>query len=274
MSRVYLATEGGSDVHNIFGRVSNIRRLRCQSLKEHVGIDVTVAPEFDVEHQWLHHCFDKAMDARHPSFLLVAKDSISSVAESRTIGKVVDKIIDKHAQLNWDIVYLCKWMDRADLYTDFHDLDCGNNLKLVKTSSPHGFHCMLISPQGCEKLKQLLPVNEKLDYSLSFHLNQLVSNGQLSAYTTTPNLIAFDVRSAQSDFELTRLSECREIPLPVKAGKKTKGSMALFWLVIVVLIVVFIIWAIVKYGNVGKLTQWNVPPSRSVVAQTYSMSTI
>lgn len=201
---------------------------------------------------------------RRNEYLILCKNTSTSNASSLTIMKMIKEIINNFDNNPWDIVYLCKWLDRCDMYSDRHDFSDSNS-KLVRTYSPYGTQCLLISPEGQDKLLELYPSLkskkkdntsieedsdihiEHVDATLGIALNQAINDGKLVAMTVSPNLINFDPTKASKSVDYRKTIECRDPPKIYCPDKYTKNNTAFFWFIIIVLIV-FLLVCILSYS--------------------------
>lgn len=210
-------------------------------------------------------------------YLILCKDTSVSNASSSTIMKTIYEIIDNFDNNPWDITYLCKWLDRCDMYSDRYDLSDSNS-KLVRTYSPYGTQCLLISPRGQDKLLDLYPFLkskkngflsvmesddktsessnkfdvsnssiERIDATLGIALNQAINTGKLVAMTISPNLINFDPSKASKSADYRKTIECRDPPKIYCPDKYTKNNTAFFWFIVIVF-VVFLLICILSYS--------------------------
>ena len=176
--------------------------------------------------------------------LIVKSDSVTLVP-AQTIRRILGEIVK---ETGWDVCYLCKWLDRCDLYKNAKDLGSGS---LVKTLSPHGLQALVFSPQGKQRILGL----EKLrtgGYFLSkgdldSDLNRTISSGGLIALATTPNLFDYDVLLATKSSDLLKASECvrpTTNQTNLSSGPNDPGTHPFVWFIAVILIVILVLWSL------------------------------
>jgi hypothetical protein len=141
----------------------------------------------------------------------------------------------------WDIFYLCRWLDRYDLY------DRGSNLlmsgereikggragreerggdqaleiqypEIVRSWSPHGLQAFVVSPRGREKLLR----RGHIDISMDRYINEEIEEGRLKAVCYRDNLFNYDMNQIvgskygvviPSDKDLAKMSQYRRPPV-------------------------------------------------------------
>ena len=215
------------------------------------------------------------------SYTIICKDTAISVCTAQTLYDMIEKSIDlsKESKEDFDILYLGKWMDKCDKYTNVRNVG-ERGLKLVDTVSPNGVLCMMFTPSGKNKFfdtfdpktNPILKATLKSPKTLGHYLNSMISNRKENnnktvfyATTFTPNLINFNVIDRINDKELIKTIECQEVPsvktsnikkissiknLPATPITKKSSNMSFFWFVIVILFVLLAAWIIITYTSV------------------------
>lgn len=153
----------------------------------------------------------------------IIKETSISLASPDSIA---DSILSGVNIENWDVLYLCKWLDRCDLYTSRKPV-LGSNLVYVTTQSPKGVQALLFAPSGRdvvlgkENMRNSQPFIEPYSVSLSVAINQAVALGGLKARATTPNLFEFDPLAARNNEDYLKTQECL---VPMNANQVPSNS--------------------------------------------------
>jgi hypothetical protein len=146
--------------------------------------------------------------------------------------------------MHFDLFYLTKWEDRCDRFEQIGNALTGVS-NLVKTTRPHGLDAVLITPSGCEKIKQV--INSIHGFPPSLLITNLITDGKIYAITTTPSILHYDVNTIVDPIDYVKTHECAHIPIH-KQGKSSRGSnLSIFMFVIILLTVLFVFYFIVKY---------------------------
>lgn len=177
---------------------------------------------------------------------------------------IVDNIVSKAISLNetptnkssiWNLCYLCKWLDRCDLYVPQGKID--GIVKIVKTMSPFGLQTIMFSPTGRDmiigKTKMLNDMYFMVDNdtveNLDTQLNLDIGEENINATCIIPNLFEYNVLLAEGDGVL-KLSECRiEIETNSDDESETDTFIPLFWFIAIAVLIILCAWFI--YQIVG-----------------------
>ncbi len=211
-------------------------------------------------------CLKEATE-RHPEdFILILKDSSVTHASSGSIESIIQKIIISG---KWHLCYLCKWMDRCDIYSDKKEIH-GRSAILAKTQAPHGIQALLISPEGRQiligekpmKNGKLMNVKTDLSDSLSSTfglsgpfgsmnsiLTEFILKGYLEAICVVPNLFDFDITKATKNSDYLKAMECLPPPKVTTGDQVTTGGKISSF---VVLIVILLLIALGLFMLIGK----------------------
>lgn len=187
----------------------------------------------------------KAREEGQDMYTIVIKDSSVSSSSSAHIASTVTTMLD--LQVDWDVAYLTRWLDRCDLYKDSERVGDTSTV-VTKTISPNGTQALLFSPLGRDRVLGLKKMRDgesflPLDRSIDAALNDAMENGSMIAYATVPNLFEFDVLLASSVSDLAKMSDCRNPPTGTN-----KGALPFMWFILVVLGVILVIWASRQIG--------------------------
>jgi hypothetical protein len=188
----------------------------------------------------------KDAENRYPrNHVIIVKDTSAAEASPKQVADVVSAATNNGV---WDVCYLSKWMDRCDLYTDKKPIN-QTMTTLVKTMAPNGLQALIVSPKGRDVILGNKPMKngkmfDMLSGPLAQKLNENIVNGNLDATATVPNLLSFDVNSANKPEDYLKTHECL---VPADASKKLqelgRRNSSWYWLLlIIVIIVLLLIW--------------------------------
>lgn len=165
----------------------------------------------------LNWCLRQAKERYPNDHVIVIKDSSVCHADAETVAEIIGAAIEAGG---WDVCYLCRWLDRCDLYTERKPV-LGRSTLIVKTQAPQGFQAIMFSPEGRDIILgekdlrvggKFTPVRKPIGHQLS----ETIARGGLNATCIVPNLIQFDISAAKSPNDHMKLSECHpQAPLPV-----------------------------------------------------------
>lgn len=148
------------------------------------------------------------------SHVLVIKDSSVTNATDELLANVCYTVTKMG---NWDIFYLCKWLDRCDKYRDDPDKKSfdGEQGTYHRTYSPFGIQAMMFTPKTRDILlgfremtngKKFELIRSSLDKQLNYEIDQL----NLKATSMSPNLFEFDPMRARTIDDYKKLTHCRD----------------------------------------------------------------
>lgn len=190
---------------------------------------------------------------------IIIKDSSVSNADAGTIANIVTAAATNGS---YDLVYLCKWLDKCQLYTD-KKLVPNQTTILATTQSPSGLQAIMYSLSGRDIMLKELPMKNGSKFivspykTLSSQLTEEIFNGNLSAECVVPNLIDFDITKATNNSDYMKSQECQNVTsgIPETRSKGLQkqiggmGSGAGFGIFLaVVLIILLVAWAFLKVG--------------------------
>jgi len=184
----------------------------------------------------------------HPDeYVILVKDTSISIANPETIAEVVSTT--KHSGV-FDICYLCKWLDRCDLYTDKKAILDRTSL-IVKTQSPNGIQAIMFSPNGREIVLGNRPMNNKNQFelkknNLGYSLNQEILKGHIDAICLVPNLINHNPTLARSNEDYVKNQECASVHIN---DNNSSAGFGFWWMIIILIVLIIIIWGIFKLKN-------------------------
>ena len=163
---------------------------------------------------------------------------------------------------NWDLCYLCKWLDRCDLYKEVAKID--GIPKIVKTFSPLGLQAVLYSPNGRDIVlgrrkmcngEYFTPISPPLGEQIS----QEIGLENISAVAIIPNLFDYNIMAAQIDLDVLKLAECRLPDNTPEVINIPVGPIPFYWFLVVVIGFVLLAWFF--YQFIGK---YDVPGNQEI----------
>jgi hypothetical protein len=187
------------------------------------------------ERKKIRHALKNCFDEYPESFSIIIKDSSVSIATPEIVEKIIRSTIERDG---WDICYLCKWLDRCDLYTNTQRIE-DTSLTIVSSQSPNGTQALLFSPHGRNILIGKAQMRDSTENGREFSFNEMsvsdalnknILNGGLSATCIVPNLFDFDMTLASSMEDMKKALPCQIndnffSPVPaVKAEEKKSES--------------------------------------------------
>lgn len=182
-------------------------------------------------------------------YVIFCLDTTISASSPETIYYTIKDAINLNnvADGQWDLCYLCKWMDNCSVYTDAKPNVGESNAKIVKTQSPFGFQSVIFSPVGASKLIDLMSNIGTFNKPLNLTLHDQVSMDVWSSIAIVPNLMSFDPAMARpGSLDYVRTNECRD-PTPIQTPFKD-SNLSFFWFLVVLVIVIALIWICIRLG--------------------------
>ena len=237
--QVYISSSS-QDSDNIKG----LNRLFCRSYFDvHIkSIPVPSVPIDNVNSYRFIEIMKHSYKKTPQNYVLYLKDNSVTSSDSETIKKVIKTAIKNKG---WDLLYLCRWLDRCDLYNkmkDTHRDVPGTNIKLTRTISPNGIQSILFSPEGLKKLLGYTTRNTKrplmVAKDLSNRLRLSIESGELYAMATIPNIFSYNVLDADSMSDLAKMVVCRRPTHIQHSSKNNIGPMIWFFIIVVVSIMI------------------------------------
>jgi hypothetical protein len=217
-------------------------------------------------------CLNHARNQYPTNYVIVAKDTSVSNADPDTIADIVSAATNSK---DWNLCYLCKWLDRCDLYADKKPIE-GMTTLIAKTQSPHGVQAIMFSPDGRDIILGQKPMKNNQAFTpitqpLGIQLNEAITSGWIDATCIVPNLIEYDVTAARSAHDYQKLNECAVQVTPVQQNRghsgvtgpvapgttqlQQTGGISGWWFVLIVIIVLLIL-ALVVWGPKYKGNLW------------------
>lgn len=199
--------------------------------------------------QW---CLDNARTQNPNGYVIIVKDTSVSNASPEDIANIVSSAI---SSTGWHVCYLCRWLDRCDLYTDKRPI-AGTTTLIVKTQSPQGVQAILFSPSGRDIILGQQPLNNGQSFTpitkpLGTQLNQAITQGSLNATCVVPNLIEYDVTVSKDASDYAKLAECQYQGLPLSSSSTSTNlqqqGLSFGWFLLILLIIILLIGAYFYY---------------------------
>jgi tetrahydromethanopterin S-methyltransferase subunit G len=182
----------------------------------------------------------EALVASHADYIMICKPTSVSISTSDDLLNMLEQSVST----SFDILWLAKWLDRCDLYSNYVNIGT-TGVYLVDTQSPHGIQCLLFSTEGKEKFLQLDPL--KKDTPLSLYLNRQ-SSSSFHSVTITPSPVKFDIRKVDDDIDYVKLTECVNPPGSIKPDR-AGNDIGFFIFIVIGLLLIGLIYVIIKFGN-------------------------
>lgn len=151
--------------------------------------------------------------------------------------------------LDYDICYLCVWLDRCDLYKKIKKIE-ETTIRINKTESPHGLQAVMFSPKGRKIILGIKKMRNNHPFPsarkpLDTELNEQIECDNIKALCTTPNLFSFDVSESNSVIDLAKMSVCRRPEQNIESCDESNY----FWIIICSILLLFAIWIVWKRYN-------------------------
>lgn len=201
-----------------YSRSEDLRHLFEESIFAVNIVEISVPPNIypklkreDAEDLYrIKWCLNDARDKNLDEHIIIIKDTSITNASSQDIAQI---IAYTQRMGCWDICYLCKWMDRCDLYTDKINIP-GHSIAVTKAYSPDGCQALFLSPRGRDIVLGHYPLinGDYLDIgsdpklSLSIILSKAIKDDQLQAVCLVPNL--FNINTANINSDTNKFREC------------------------------------------------------------------
>lgn len=219
-------------------------------------------------------CLHHAQQHHPTNYIIISKDTSISSVPSDVIADQVSSIIhnkSQNSEYKFDLFYLCKWLDRCDLYTGVKPIE-GTSSLVMQTYSPRGFQCIMLSPRGRDVVLGQAPMTNGKYFSpnegksLASHLNDAIMNRNIQAFCIHPNLIDYDITAAKSQDDYRKLSECQfdnkknyqedigsnsgsnfNNGLSSILGLGSSSTYSIWVFIAVIIILILIIWAVTGF---------------------------
>lgn len=203
--------------------------------------DLVIPPgmnrEQSLEHRRMDWCFQDARSRYSDNPIIIVKDTTVSNSSPETIAEIITTALGSSG---WDVCYLCKWLDRCDLYTEKMTIP-GKTTIIAKTQAPQGTQAILLTPRGRDLLIGAMAGSNK---SLSLTLQEQILAGKIQATCVVPNLLEYDVTAATSNFDYLKTHECQDLiggGGSINSGTTKENSSSWGWLWIIILVILILL---------------------------------
>ena len=174
--------------------------------------------------------------------IIILKDNITTNLTATEIGTVIRSI---QRYPNFDICYLCRWLDRCDLLSDEVEIP-GSMLKLARTQMPNGSLALYVSKQGRGKLSTS-SIFDPYANTLSVGLTSQIVQGHINSIATVPNLFHYDYLDARNKIDYVKTHECRTPPNSVPPlFKEPLTTISFLWFILIVLGIIVIAYFVLR----------------------------
>lgn len=200
------------------------------------------------------HCVSYAltvamsMDSNAPCIII--KDTSTSASSPDVVAATVRRCLSVP---NFDLCYLCKWLDMCQLYIDATNNDSSKNeISIMRTKSPNGVQAILFTPRGRDVVlgTQVMSNGRRfcIECNLSKSLNKDIYDCNISAICTVPNLIEYDIAlNSTSNSDFLKANECQPVSLPQENVQNNEGNIVGF--VILAFLTIMVAWAFLRCGT-------------------------
>lgn len=181
--------------------------------------------------------------APRDSYILCAYGPLQTTMGKKEIFDALEHVIEQI--VDFDVFYLTIYSDDCPLRTDISDYE---NMTFERSLSPHGTECILISPQGVNKILNNIKGREGRGFD--FYLNAAAEKMML--YTSSPPMIMVDSSKRSKDTELVKSSVCREVisaEKPLKLTQAYNGNMNLCWFFIIIVFILFVAAMVLSFDT-------------------------
>jgi hypothetical protein len=253
--KICIAKEGISDESKKNG-VRNVKKMfkpsskllsELEALKD-IKFEVSdIDHQSDIDHDYIRlKEHTKNISSEDETFIIYCKSTTISSVSADEIIKTIYYLYTRYnnsEEEKFDSFYLCKWADRCDQFTNIEELD--NGTKLVETTKPHGLQCVLFSPSGIKKIKDLLKKPCNIPFSMI--LTNLITHGKMKALACTPNIANFDVTAATNSNDYIKSHECTTIPTETHRSNRRGSNMSLFVFIVIATVVMLVFYFMCKF---------------------------
>ena len=246
-------TSTSRSLEKLFERNRIFKVIKIPSKKRNLGITDAIT-EANLVIDALHNA-----RKRFPQdFCIIIKDTSVTNSTTEEIVKIILTAIDINKDIKqckkheWQLCYLCRWLDRCDLYTE--EAKIKGVTKVVKTLSPFGIQAIMFSPEGRDIVLGKRKMNNgkfftPIELPLGDQFNENIGLGNITATCVVPNLFEFNVMLSTNDLDFLKLSECRQ-PEVEEEPFVSPGAVPFLWFVVIVASIILLAWFF--YQFVGK----------------------
>lgn len=189
--------------------------------------------------------------------VLITADTTTTNTNPATLAEIISAILSD--SIDYDYAYLADWLDQCQKFTDLHNLislnpDGTDNVLptlLAKTESPNGLQCILFTVNGRDVILGDAPMKNgesftPITYPLSYQLRLNILEGNLSAVTTSPSLLDFNIVYVTKPKDYLRVNECS---VNVTNGTpSTTGPLSALWFIVIAVIIIILAWFAIHFN--------------------------
>lgn len=259
MYKLYVYTDKKSDNNKLFSGKSTsgetvqvkVERLDVSSKDDLIAKAILMTPD--------------------DGYIICAYGGLKTTLSPTDILDSLEFIIKEKEDL--DIFYLSIYADNCLLRTDETDY---KNMTFVRTLSPYGTECILITPKGVKKFLEL--IQEDHGRGFDFYLN--AASEKMMNYTSLPSLVKIDISKMKNEVNYIKVAECREEIIskrPIELTEKPNGNMNFFWFLVILITILFVATMLISvdptliYSNSSDLTFTKNKAGKQNVAQSMTV---
>ena len=188
------------------------------------------------------------MKAEDDDVIIILNNNLSSKFTSKQILDYLEYVNDN---INYDIFYLNRYLDRKNLHSDFSNF---NNIQFMKVMSPHGMDALMISK--CGRLKLYNTLIKVPGHSYDFTLNSL--SRTMNNYSSHPCLFNINTKDKKENYKLCINRDCIKLKPPIINKRNSSLSNSLWFIFFIVVIILFICLEIDNLERYDKsIDKWN-----------------
>ena len=154
------------------------------------------------------HALNDCNENYFNNYCIVMKDTSVCQIKPRYLYHILNKTINLK---NWDITYLCRWLDNQQLCESLYE-DKRSNISILRTYSPHGIQCLMFSPKGREKILKNETLYNGKYFSINYHesldnkLNEIIIDEQFIAIGYSRNIFSYDYTKIRNNSDILKFS--------------------------------------------------------------------
>lgn len=178
------------------------------------------------------------------SYVTILEDTSVTTSTAEQIHQI---LIQATQQAGWELFYLCKWLDRCDLYGIPQNVK-NKTYSFVNTLSPNGFQAIMFSPRGRDIILGIIPMkNGKLfppvTQPIAVQLNNNISNGNITAISTIPNVFEYNVNLATNSADFQKGTLCQPVNTP-STSTTDQTALSFMWYIIMIIMIILLVVAL------------------------------
>lgn len=197
--------------------------------------------------------------APEDAYIICAYGGLKTTMSPKEILDGIEFILKEKPTL--DVFYLTIYADNCSLRTDETDY---KNMTFVRTLSPYGTECILITPKGVNKFLDL--IQDDHGRGFDFYLN--AASEKMMNYTSLPPFLKVDISMLDHEKNYVKVAECREEIIstkPIELTKKPNGNLNFFWFFVIIVTILFFATLLI---SVDPSTNYNINQSENTTNKT------